>query len=847
MYMMRKPRLADDEALHAVHFLATCDDSSAVVRASADRSRWIGRLGSAATPEFAFAEDSSPTPDGDMATGLDPASVICVQLRLPPGARRCLSFALACAPDADTLFGLVDRYRQPTGVSRALELSETLARIRLRELRLDAEHWSAWLLLNTLLASASTRPLAQTDTAIDRQLLWRHGIAGDRPLLAVWLPSADGVEVVSRLASMLPLWSAGGLALDLVVINAEPASYLSPAQHALAPVLEQVVRHEDAQVPEHRRARLHVLPARELAPAEAATLAALARLSLHADGRSLTQLLERLRAGHEDDRERRERVRRQPVRWPAAATDPRAPQGTFGEHAAYRFEITPQRLPPRPWVNVLANARFGCQVSESAAGFTWAGNSRLQQITAWSNDALCDPPSELLLLQDVDSGAVWPLGRGLTDAPREVVHGIGSTRLRETIDGLRIELCWCVDAELSLKQLQLHIDSDAATPRRLRVVAFAEWTLGGARFDRASVVTRVQRGPSGAGGAPGRQLLLATQADAGVMPAGSTAFLGWRTGTDTPNASADAEDWSCDRREFFDAHGRWVLPERLQKRAGGGLDACAALGCRLQVSARHGAAATLLLGNADSIDAAQRLAEQAWAVDPAVRLQQQRAIWPALLDAIEVRTPDSAFDALVNRWLPYQSIACRLWARAGFYQAGGAFGFRDQLQDAMGVADRAPELLRAQIVLHAAHQFEEGDVQHWWHPPSGAGVRTHISDDLLWLPLALVHHLSRQGDAELLDEVVPFLHGPPVPEGREDLYNTPAAGEQRGSLYEHAARAIDHSLASGAHGLPLMGSGDWNDGMNRVGHLGRGESVWLGWFLCHVIEGFAPIAELRGE
>ncbi len=913
LYLVREPRLPSEEAGHAVHFVLACDDPDARASGCADRRRWIGRLRDASRPAFACA-DKEHTEDieGELPTGLDPASVITVSLRVAAGARCALGFGIACATTLEPLQALVDRYRQPLGASRALELSETLAHIRLRELRLDPETWAAWLTLNSLLASATTRPQPAAElpiapaagpagAAIDRRLLWRHGIAGDRPLLVLWLPGGDGTEVVRQLVSLLPLWTAGGLALDLVVVNAEPPSYLSPAQHALAPIIELAARHDDPQVPQQRRARLHVLAARDVLPAEAATLNALARVLLTADGRPLTQLIERLRSAHEDDRQRRLNSERRRFAWPVPAVDASAPRGDFGrapaaaaasganaeEHDAdYRFELRRDRAPARPWINVLANAQFGCQVSEAAAGFTWVGNSRLQQITGWSNDPLCDPPSELLLLHDLDRGTVWPLGRSLpvrdgAVAARQVRHGIGSTRMVEHVDGLRIELAWCVDVAAALKQLQVRIHAPAGshTVRRLRLVAFAEWTLGNLRHDRASVVTRVHGGAPlrtdatgrpidsrratrrgshtrSAQASPGRRsddtpalkaaLLLATQSDAGVMAAGATAFFGWRSSNDE-GAEVLADDWTCDRREFFDSHGRWVLPQQLGQRAGAGLDACAATACVLRVGAERSAGATLLLGHAAHAEAALRLAEHAFAVQPAQRMQQQRAQWPALLDGIVVDTPDAAFDALVNRWLPYQSIACRLWARAGFYQAGGAFGFRDQLQDAMGVADRAPTLLREQIVLHAAHQFEAGDVQHWWHPPGGAGVRTHISDDLLWLPLALAHHLSRQGDAGLLDERVPFLQGPPVPAGAEDLYNTPAPGDMLHSVYEHAARAIDHALKFGSHGLPLIGSGDWNDGMNRVGPEGRGESVWLGWFLCHVIDRFAPIAEARSD
>jgi len=841
MFLQRKPRLAQDPALHAVHFLAASDGPLLDVEICADRARWLGRLGSVVNPLGEMATGVGLGDDIALETGLDPVSVIAVRLSVPPGGIRTLTFGLGCAAEEEALHALVDRFRHEAGAQRALGLSDTLARIRLRELRLDADTWGAWLQMNTLLVNAVTRPLTVAAEGTDRRLLWRHAISGDRPIVALWVEGAEGVELARQLVSLLPQWTAGGVALDLVVVNAEPPSYLAPVQQAFATLAELAALRTDPQVAPERRAVLKLLNARDLQGGEATALRLLARVVLQADGRSLAQQIERLRALHDDDLADRNRPSHRAILQQAPDADATAPGGRFeGADAAYRFSVSPSQYPLRPWVNVLANRDFGCQVSEAAAGFTWAGNSRMHQVTGWSNDALCDPPSEAVLLQDLDSQRVWLLGRGLDAPGRDVLHGIGSTRMRHVVDGLDIELCWCVDAEAAVKQLQIAITVRQGPPRRLRLVGYAEWTLGASRAERASLVTRPQRWDQGFA-------LQATQLDAGGGHGGATAFLGWRLQDDSAGTRVEPDDWSCDRREFFDGDGRWVLPSRLRSRAGAGLDACAALACSLALGVGRTAQLALLLGHADSAEAAAALAQSAWAEAPAQRLARQRAVWPALLGAIEVRTPDPLFDALVNRWLPYQAVACRLWARAGFYQAGGAFGFRDQLQDAMCLADRAPQLLQQQIALHAAHQFVEGDVQHWWHMPSGAGVRTKMSDDLLWLPFAVAHSVRRSGDSALLDETVPFLRGPPVPEHSEDVYDVPAVADERGTVYEHAARAIDHSLRTGTHGLPLIGTGDWNDGMNRIGHEGRGESVWLGWFMCRVIDDFAPLAERRGD
>nr|MDQ6882193.1 hypothetical protein [Pseudomonadota bacterium] len=321
---------------------------------------------------------------------------------------------------------------------------------------------------------------------------------------------------------------------------------------------------------------------------------------------------------------------------------------------------------------------------------------------------------------------------------------------------------------------------------------------------------------------------------------GHTAFLAL-------SGTGRVSQWTCDRAEFFDAAGAVGLPVNWGERSGAALDPCAALATDMVLGAGEIKSFSFVLGHATSAAGAEQLAQRWSRRDPLEALAQVKSGWSQLQQPLQVTSPDPLFDALVNQWLLYQTVACRLWSKAGFYQAGGASGFRDQLQDAMALTLADPARLREQIVLNAGRQFPQGDVQHWWHAPGGEGVRTHFSDDLLWLPYACAHYLEATGDAALLDEQVPFIDGPAIPAGDEDAYYTPQAGVESASVYEHCARTIDHSLPVGAHGLPLMGTGDWNDGMNRVGHQGRGESVWLAWFLCAVVERFAPLAQARGD
>ncbi|MDT7835072.1 GH36-type glycosyl hydrolase domain-containing protein [Aquabacterium sp. OR-4] len=909
LYLARQPRLPDEQPVLAAHFLAWGAAATLPVQPLADRRRVLGRHGRSgqwlgdggvswldepadAAEADAGQADAGQADAGEAAvgsapalrlpgrpldTGLDPVASLRVVLQVQPGQEQRITFCTAAARELEPLETLVDRYRQSGQAERSSGMSHTMAGIRLRELQFDADSWAALLRLNTLVTALVTRdppPPSRSGSTLrcERRLLWRHGLSGERPIVLVTITAELGLALVQTLKKALWLWNAAGLGVDLVVLNAEPASYLSPVQHQL-----QMLRERLQQQQQHpaagagaARGEMHVLPLALLGPDERHTLQVLARVRLLADGRSLAQQLERELDEHRIARLDRLAGQALPVAaaWPLQAAAPRTPvpapelqfQGPLSDAG---FEVSLQRHPARPWVNVLANEGFGCLVSEMGAGFTWAGNSRMQQLTGWSNDALCDPPSEQLLLHDLDSGQVWPLGQGLgaaDEGPRRVRHGLGFCAMQQRVAGIEVALSWCVDVQAAVKQwlAVLRLPAGAA-PRRVRLVATAEWQLGAQRADRLSVATQRHRFASQAGGEGlprPREVsaLLATQldplgsgSDAG-QAGGSTAFLALRC--DAPGHApqdADADDWTCDRREFSNGAGRAMLPRRLGRRQGLGLDPCAALGVVLALSPGSERAVCVLLGHAGTADAARALAASAWAVAPTERLAAQRAQWPARLGAVQVATPDPAFDALVNHWLPYQTLVSRLWARAGFYQAGGAFGFRDQLQDAMSLVSREPALLAAQIRLHATRQFAEGDVQHWWHQPGGAGVRTHFSDDLLWLPLACALYVERSGDHALLDEALPFLDGAPVPAGQEDLYETPRASLATASVYEHAARAIDHSLRIGAHGLPLMGTGDWNDGMNRVGHGGRGESVWLAWFLCRVVDAMLPLAEARGD
>ena len=860
----RTPRLPTEQALKAGHFLAATNAQVIELRCQTDRQRWLGRNHAVSQPlasldllPLAPAVSVAPGGEDDPAnkltldTGLDPVCVLSVLVRIAPHAKAQLTFATAASENGATLRAVIDKYRQPSHVQRASLMSATLTGIRLHALRISAENFASIQTLTTALVSTLTRTQRDTARVCDRRLLWRFGISGDRPIILISAGVMQGLGLLRSLAQALRLWSWGGVACDVVVLNAEPTSYLMPLQREISALYERHIADSGA-LPSPSTTALYVLRADDLSADELATLQSSSRVQINADGRPLLHHVQEWNEAHE--LALRQRLASESAAVPlcsSTAIDVPAPSGEFATDSdEFRFDVNAHSRTIRPWINVLANPAFGAQISEAGGGYTWAVNSRLNQLTAWSNDPVGDPASEWFLLQDRRTLEVWsvaPMPWGDGSLGYRVAHGQGYSAISHRRGELDVMATWCVDAQTSVKQIRLRFVNRGHRTLKLRVIGIAEWIMGANRADRGTVHTALHRQdlPSGNDGAQddsAQQLtaLLCTQSDRSAGFGDGTAFLALAT-------SDERENWTCDRRECFDAEGRLVLPDQFGQRSGSGLDPCAALSTRVTLAAGDTSERVFLLGYAATPDAARQLAALAAATPSAHRMEQVRTTWDRLLGTAIAKTPDRLFDVMVNRWLMYQTVACRLWAKAGFYQAGGATGFRDQLQDAMSLAWAAPAMLREQILVCASRQFAEGDVQHWWHAPLGAGVRTHFSDDLLWLPFACAHYVKTTGDATLLDQNVPFLEGAAIPDGAEDAYYTPSVSSQQQPVYEHAARTIDRSLRVGTHGLPLMGSGDWNDGMNRVGIEGRGESVWLGWFLCRVVADFAPLARLRND
>ena len=579
-----------------------------------------------------------------------------------------------------------------------------------------------------------------------------------------------------------------------------------------------------------------------MGPAGRDALRAAARVDLSARRGSLT---EQLSALVEDEQERRRRPFRSIVdeqRTLATVSDELQFFNGFGGFSSdgreYVIVLSGGLRTPAPWVNVIANKNFGFQASAEGAGFCWAVNSQLNQINAWSNDPVSNEPSEVIYLKDVDSGEFWcPTIEPVADPNGRytVRHGQGYSKWEYAGYGLQVELVQFVPLQDPLKIARLMIRNLSGRPRRLSVFSYVEWALG----------------PSRPAGAPHIVTELDPQSNALFARNPHSADFSERIAF--VDMGGRQTSWTSDRREFLGRNGGHDAPdalfsdEPLSMRMGGGLDPCGAQQTEFVLEDQASIEIVLLLGQAQDRDSARALIRKYRETDPAETLAEVIAFWDRTLQTVQIRTPDRPMDLLINRWLLYQTLSCRFWGRAGFYQASGAYGFRDQLQDTMALCNSQPALVREHLLRAAGRQFPEGDVQHWWLPESGKGIRTRISDDRAWLAYVTSHYIDATGDAGVHEEAIPFLQGPVLRDDEHDAFFLPNVSDKSESLYEHCARALDASLAVGDHGLPLMGTGDWNDGMNRVGEQGKGESVWLGWFLHEALTRFIGYAEQRRD
>jgi len=838
----RRRRAPDEPEIWAAHLAVVDGDALGEPEVETDRSRFLGRGRDARRP-LAMAEGGRLS--NTVGTVLDPIFALRRRVHVAPGDVVRIAFWTMVASTREQVLDLADKHRDVAAFERASTLAWTQAQVQLYHLDIDPGEAALFQRLagHLLYAAPTMRP---SSDAIRRDGggqpgLWPLGISGDLPIVLLRISETENLDIARQLLRAHEYWRMKQLAVDLVILNERASSYVQDLQIAL-----ETLARTSQSVAQSRvgasAGRVFVVRADLVAPESRALLGAVARAVLVGHRGRLADQLERAPDVAVVPRSAPKLIPAEP--WPEmAATAPDLEffngLGGFADNGReYVTILGPGRSTPAPWINVVANAGFGFQVSAEGAGYTWAVSSRENQITPWSNDPVSDRPGEAFYLRDDETGRLWsPTAAPARDPSATYIshHGRGFSRFEHVAHGIAVDLVQFVPLADPIKISRLILRNTSSRTRLLSVTGYAEWVLG----------------PSRTASAP----FVATEMDSDTSA--MFARNPWSPAFGSRVAFADfggrQSDWTADRREFIGRNGTLASPAALagmasfSNKVGAGLDPCAALRTRVELPPGGTVELVFFLGQAASAEDARSLIARYRSADLNVVRSAIAAYWDGVLGAVQVKTPDRSMDVMLNGWLLYQTLACRLWARSAFYQASGAYGFRDQLQDGMSIVDACPATTREHLLRAAARQFVEGDVQHWWLAHSGQGVRTRISDDRVWLAYTVAHYVDATGDAAVLDERLPFLEGQTLLAGEHDSFFLPTISDEKASLFEHCARGLDASLAVGRHGLPLIGTGDWNDGMNRVGEHGQGESVWLGWLLYATLRAFAAIADTRDE
>jgi cyclic beta-1,2-glucan synthetase len=835
----RRPRSLGEHAPWMCHLMVLHGANTGEVSYETDRMRFIGRGHTVADPQ---AMGSSAPLSGSQGSVLDPIVAIRGRVTLEPHESVTIDIVSGVGETRDVCLGLVAKYQDRRLANRVFALAWTHSQVVLRQLNAaeaDAQLYGR-LASSVIYANSSLRadPGVLLRNRRGQSGLWGYAISGDLPIVLLQIGDAANIELVRQLVQAHAYWRLKGLAVDLVIWNEDQAGYRQLLQEQ---ILGLIAAGTEASVTD-RPGGIFVRPAEQISNEDRILFQSVARAIVSDSRGTLADQI-----GHGPTEAPVARFVSTRAHRAEAASGAGLSRhdliffnglgGFTPDGREYVVTTAPRQATPAPWVNVLSSPHFGTVVSESGLACTWSENAHEFRLTPWHNDPVSDSSGEAFYLRDEESGHFWSPTALPSRGARSYVtrHGFGYSVFEHTEGGIRSELWVYVALDAPIKFSVLKVRNESGRSRRLSATGYLEWVLGDLRpKSTMHVITEVDRG-SGA---------LFARNPYNTEFADRVAFF------DVDDATRTV---SGDRTEFLGRNGTLRSPaamtrSHLSGKVGAALDPCAAIQVPFELADGQEREIVFRLGvGRDPGDAVNLVHRFRGSAAARAALETVWQYWNHTLGAVNVETPDPSLDVLANGWLVYQTLACRLWARSGFYQPGGAFGFRDQLQDVMALIHCEPRLAREHLLLCASRQFPDGDVQHWWHPPNGRGVRTHCSDDYLWLPLAVCRYVLTTGDTGVLDESAHFIDGRPVKAEEDSYYDLPGRSEESASLYEHCVRAILRGLRFGEHGLPLMGSGDWNDGMNVVGQDGKGESVWLGFFLYRVLTEFTGVARLHKD
>jgi cellobiose phosphorylase len=834
----RRARSQEEKPPWLLHLMQVQGDDQGKVSCETDRAQFVGRGGTLASP--AAMQRISPL-SNTVGSVLDPIIALRRNVTLPPFGKVIVDVVLGVTENRETALAQVEKYQSSRMTDRIFDLAWTHSQVILHQLDVTEAEAQLYGRLAAALIYADPARRANPGVLLNNRRgqngLWSYGISGDSPIVLLRISDMEKIEIVRQLIQAHSYWRMKGLTVDLVILNEDVSVYRQSLQDQITTLISSGIEAQMLDKP----GGIFVRRLEQIPNDDRVLLQAAARIVLDDEKGTLAEQLE-----HRSILEpwvpplRTSRFRAPDFSAPQPPRELIFDNGLGGftrDGHEYVITLQPGQMTPAPWVNVLANPDFGTVISESGAAYTWGENSHEFRLTPWSDDPVQDTTGEAIYIRDDQTGQFWsptPLpARGAT--PYVIRHGFGYTVFEHTEFGITSELWVYVAMDAPVKFSVLKLRNGSGRSRRLSVTGYQEWVLGDLRHKSLLHVQTEVDLRTGA--------LLARNYYNTEFP-GRIVFL------DVNDASRTL---TGDRKEFIGRNGSLAQPaalkrQRLSGKVGAGLDPCGAVQVAFNLPEGEERETTFRLGVGRSAADVQILIRRFRRADASrAALEGVWAYWNRTLGTVNVDTPDPAVNVLANGWLLYQTLSCRLWGRTGFYQSGGAYGFRDQLQDVMALVHAEPALTREHLLRAAARQFREGDVQHWWHPPSGRGVRTHCSDDYLWLPYVTCRYVACLADTGVLDEKIPFLEARPVKPDEESYYDLPNGSEESATLYQHCVRAIERGLKFGEHGLPLMGCGDWNDGMNLVGKDGRGESVWLAFFLYDVLTQFAQLARSRND